>query len=76
MASLVIVPGAPVSILMVTVTSAPLAMLPIEQITLLPGWTQLPCVVVALTNDTPLGSESLREMPVPVAGPLLWMPRV
>ncbi len=75
-ASFVIVPGAPVSILIVTVTSAPLAMLPMEQMTLLPGWTQLPCVIVALTNDTPLGSESLTETLVAVAGPLLCTPSV
>ena len=70
-ASLVIVPGAPASTLISTVTFEPLAIVPSAHVTVLPTRTQLPCVAVADTNVTPAGSESLSDTLGALAGPAL-----
>ena len=66
-----IVPGAPVSTLISTVTFAPLAIVPSAQMTVLPERTQLPWVGVADTKVTPAGSVSLSDTLGALAGPVV-----
>ena len=75
-ASFVIVAGRARVDLDLTVASAPLAIVPSAQMTVLPERTQLPCVVVADTNVTPAGRVSLRRRLGALAGPVLWTPSV
>ena len=55
----------------VTVSVAPLAIVPIGQVTTPAALEQVPCEAVALTKPAPFGRVSVAATPVAVSGPLL-----